>query len=203
MSLLHATLSRWADVWRRFRGRGTYPHELAFLLALPIRRLVQSPEAFAADLHLAPDARVLEVGPGPGYFSPSVARHVPRGRLVLVDVQREMLRKARRRVEREGHFNVGYVHASGAKIPFAAGSFDAAFLVAVLSEVPEPDACVAALHRVLCDGGVLSLTEVTRGDPDALSVAECRALAEAAGFRLSGLREGRMGFTAMFRKGLA
>ena len=24
-------LSRWRDVWRRFTGRGAYPHELAFL----------------------------------------------------------------------------------------------------------------------------------------------------------------------------
>ena len=43
-----------------------------------------------ARLDLSPDFRVLALGPGPGYFSPTVARSVPEGKLVLVDVQQEM-----------------------------------------------------------------------------------------------------------------
>jgi hypothetical protein len=35
-------LERWKDVWRRFSGRGAYPHELAALLLFPLRRLVLS-----------------------------------------------------------------------------------------------------------------------------------------------------------------
>src|SRR5512145_652167 len=87
-------VARWRDVWRRFSGRGAYPHELAFLLTLPLRRLIQPPARLVARLGLAPDARVLELGPGPGYFSVELARAVPRGRVVLYDLQREMLAKA-------------------------------------------------------------------------------------------------------------
>ncbi len=193
------SLSRWRDVWRRFSGRGAYPHELAYVLTLPLRRLIQSPERFAKRLDAAPDARVLEVGPGPGWFSPAVARALPRGRLVLLDLQREMLAKAARRLRRAGASNFALVQGEGTRLPFRAASFDAAFLVAVLGEIPEPASAVRELARVLRPGGLLSITE-TLGDPDALSAAEVQALADSAGFELATRSEERAGFTARFRR---
>lgn len=191
-------LTRWRDVWRRFSGRGAYPHELAFLLTVPLRRLIQPPRALVGRLRLQPDSRVLEVGPGPGYFSADVSRAVPRGRLVLFDLQREMLAKARRRLRRAGLANAAFVQGDGARLPFRSGSFDAAFLVAVLGEVPDPAGCLESLHRVLRPGGLLSITE-TIGDPDALSQADARALAASKGFELVDVIVGRAGFTASFR----
>jgi ubiquinone/menaquinone biosynthesis C-methylase UbiE len=192
------SLAHWRDVWRRFSGRGAYPHELAFLLTLPLRRFIQPPRALVARLALAPDARVLELGPGPGWFSPHVARALPRGRLVLYDLQREMLAKARRRLRRVGVANAAFAQGDGARLPFRAGAFDVAFLVAVLGEVPDPAACVAELRRVLRRGGLLSLTE-TRGDPDALSQDELRALVEPRGFALERVEQDRAAFSASFR----
>ena len=75
-----------SSIWRRFAGRGVYPHELAFLLLLPFRRIWLSPAKLIRHLRLSPSDRVLELGPGPGFFSAGVARAVPDGRLVLVDV---------------------------------------------------------------------------------------------------------------------
>ncbi len=94
------TLARWRDVWRRFRGRGMYPHELAFLLLLPGRGLTLSPKTLVERLHLKDNSRILEVGPGPGYFSIHVARSLPHGNLVLFDLQHQMLDKARARLRR-------------------------------------------------------------------------------------------------------
>jgi tRNA A58 N-methylase Trm61 len=93
---------RWRDVWSRFIGRGTYPHEFAFLLLIPLRSLLLTPRKLVARLHLTETSRVLELGRGPGFFSVGVARNVPRGHLCLVDLQREMLEKARRRLRRAG-----------------------------------------------------------------------------------------------------
>jgi len=190
-------IARWRDVWRRFAGRGAYPHELAWLLTLPVRRWLQPPERLVARLALAPDARVLELGPGPGWFSPHVARALPRGRLVLYDLQREMLAKARRRLGRAGAGNASFAQGDGASLPFRDGAFDAAFLVAVLGEVPDPAACVSELRRVLRCGGRLLLTE-TRGDPDALTAEALRALAEPRGFALERVEEDHAAFSASF-----
>ena len=194
-----ARLGRWRDVWRRFAGRGVYPHELAWVLLVPMRRWILSPERLVSHLSLAPSARVLELGPGPGYFSAAVARAVPEGRLELADIQHEMLVKARERVQRAGPGNVGYVRASGVALPFADASFDAAFLVTVLGELPDPAVAVRGLARVLKIGGRLSIVE-QQGDPDAMTQDELRALTAASGFALEGHVQIRLGFIANFRK---
>jgi ubiquinone/menaquinone biosynthesis C-methylase UbiE len=197
-----SALRRFRDVWRRFGGRGAYPHQLAFVLLTPLRALLLSPAELVRRLGVAEDARVLEIGPGPGYFSPAVARRVARGRLELFDLQREMLAKARRRLRRAGATNVGFAQGDGTRLPYRDASFDAAFLVAVLGEVPDPRACVAEIARVLRPGGVLSVSELP-GDPDALAASEVREMAEAAGLVPSQSFAIRGGFTRNYRKGAA
>src|SRR5262245_38769053 len=83
-----------------------FPHRLSFLLDNPLRRLLISPRTLVERLALRPDARVLELGAGPGFFSVALARQVPLGRLEVVGVQPEMLAQARRRLERAGPRNV-------------------------------------------------------------------------------------------------
>ena len=60
-----------------------------------MRKFILSPRKLADRLHLKEDSQVLEIGPGPGYFSVEVARRVPHGHLELFDIQQEMLEKAR------------------------------------------------------------------------------------------------------------
>lgn len=189
----------WRDVLRRFAGRGTYPHQLSFLLSNPLRRLVDPPERLADRLELSADFRVLEIGPGPGFYSVEVARRIPRGHLELYDIQPEMLAKARRKLERAGLENFGCTVGDAANLPFDAGTFDVAFLVAVLGEVTDRRACVRSVHRVLRDGGLLSVTEMP-GDPDRLSVEQVRRAAEGAGFRWIETIPGFRGYTATFRR---
>jgi uncharacterized protein len=167
--------ARVKDIWARFSGRGTYPHQLAGVLLFPLRRVIFSPRQLLDQLHLTPTSRVLEVGPGPGFFSVEVARAVPGGRLELVDIQLEMLKKARRRLHRSGSRGVGFTQADAAALPFRPQQFDAAFLVAVLGEIPDPGACVASIAALLREGGRLVFVELP-GDPDAMSEAELRAL---------------------------
>ena len=193
--------ARWRDVWSRFAGRGAYPHQLAWVLLLPGRGLLLSARALVRALDLRPDARVLEVGPGPGYFSVEVARAVPNGRLELVDLQREMLEKAGRRLRRAGVRNTGYAQADAVSLPFRQGSFDAAFLVAVLGETLDVGECLAALAHVLRPGGTLVVAELP-GDPDALSEADVRGLAAAAGLEPLSSARLRGGFLARFHRRL-
>jgi uncharacterized protein len=190
-------LERWRDVWRRFSGEGTYPHELSPFLLFPLRRLVLSPEQLVEQLQLTPSSRVLEVGPGPGYFSRTVARAVPSGRLVLLDIQREMLAKARHRLSGAG-LRALCVQAGAAALPFAAASFDVAFLVAVLGEVSTPGACVADVARVLRPGGLLVIAELP-GDPDALTEPRLRGLSEGTGLAFVASRRVSRALVTTFR----
>ncbi|NOZ28553.1 MAG: class I SAM-dependent methyltransferase [Chloroflexi bacterium] len=189
----------WKSTIKGFFGRGTYPHQLSFVLGSALRRLVLSPGELAGRLHLDATSRVLEVGPGPGYFSVEVARRIPQGRLELIDLQREMLEKARRRLQAAGACNAGFTQGDARTLPFAGMTFDVAFLVAVLGEVPDPAACLRGIHRVLRPGGLLSITEQP-GDPDALPLPTVRGLAERAGFEFVESFGRGKNYTANFRK---
>lgn len=187
-----------AGIWARLRGRGVYPHQLAFLLQLPFRERVLSRLQLVERLDLRPDSQVLEIGPGPGFFSAAVGRAVPRGRLELLDLQLPMLRKARRRVRRAELAHVHLACGSASALPYRAGSFDVVFLVAVLGEVDRPGDCAGEVARVLRPGGLLSITELP-GDPDALPRPAVEALLDPHGLRACGCAPLRGGFTLAAR----
>lgn len=196
---IRMNVTQWKDVWRRFSGRGIYPHELAVMLLFPLRRLVLSPERLVRHLHLTPTSRVLEVGSGPGFFSIEVARAIPHGRLELVDIQCEMLQKARRRLWQAGVQNAGYTLVNAVKLPFQSGAFDVAFLVAVLGEVHDPHACLVSIADVLRPGGVLSVVELP-GDPDALTEEQLRRLTQGTGLEFIESARVSRSFIASFRR---
>jgi len=188
-----------ATLIRRLTGPGIYPYQFSWLLLSPLRRLILAPEALADRLPLTETAVVLEVGSGPGYFSGAVARRLPRGHLELLDVQPEMLERARVRLDRAGVRNVGFTLADAVRLPFDDETFDVAFLVAVLGEVVDRATALGELGRVLCPAGWLSITEQA-GDPDHLPLTALEAQVEQAGFDLSGTYRGRLSYTANFRK---
>jgi len=77
--------------------------------------------------------RVLEVGPGTGYYALPVAGWLePGGRLEVVDVQQEMLDHTLERAREQGIGNIAPTLADARSLPFGDDSFDAAYLVTVL-----------------------------------------------------------------------
>jgi ubiquinone/menaquinone biosynthesis C-methylase UbiE len=198
-SLAGGAVSRLHEILRGGFGKGAFPHQLWFLLEIPGRRLVQSPEQLAERLRLAPDAHVLEVGPGSGFFSVALARAVPCGRLVLFDLQAEFLARVRRRLSAAGRGNGSFARGDARRLPFADASLDAVVLVAVLGEVPDRRACLHEVFRVLRPGGLLSVSE-QRPDPDFVPREELDALAAGAGFAATERWGPPRGYTAHFRK---
>ena len=163
-------------------GDFPFPHQAAFLLDNPVRRFLTDPKGVIDRLGLTGSEQVLELGPGPGFYSVELARRLTGGRLEQFDVQPAMLEKARRKLGRAGHHDVGFHSGeAGEGLPFAARTFDVAFLAAVIGEVPDKTACVRALAEVLKPGGVLVFFEGFL-DPDRFSVARLRALVEPEGF---------------------
>ena len=161
---------------------GVFPHQLSWLLDNPVRRLFLSPRVLVDRLALSETSRVLELGPGPGYFSAALAKGVQRGKLVLLDLQPEMLKKARRKLESMDCRNACYVAAdASAEFPYADGCFDVALLVSVLGEVPDKRACLRSIRRVLRSGGLLAIHE-SIPDPDRLKLEELLPFLRSEGF---------------------
>ena len=128
---------------------------------------------------------VLELGPGPGLFTVEAARRAgPDGHLIAVDIQPEMIAMVEARLQQTGLANVETHVASAHDLPFSDSSLDRAFLVTVLSEIPDPPRALAELHRTLKPGGMLSITEEFL-DPDYPFASETIRRVEAAGFRLA------------------
>jgi uncharacterized protein len=188
--------SRW-EAWRRAVGRGVFPHQLAWFLELPLRRLVLSPQLLASRLPLRRDAAVLEIGVGSGYYAVEVARRIPGGHLELFDIQPEMLERCGARLASAGLANVGFTLGDGASLPFAAARFDVVYMVTVFGELHDQDACLRGIRRVLKPTGVLSISEHLP-DPDFTSFPVLRRRVEGAGFRCANRFGSRWAYTANF-----
>lgn len=194
-----SVLTRWKDVFKRLAGRGIYPHELAFLLNSPIRKLILSPNKLADHLHLSTNYTVLEIGSGPGYFSNEVAKRIPNGYLIMFDIQTEMLKKSLQKLEHEKIRNAYAVKGNAVILPFNSSVFDVVFLVTVLGEVTDPKECINSINKVLRIGGILSITEM-QGDPDVLSENEINQMVRQCGFQYLEKFPSFKGFTLNYKK---
>jgi len=186
-------------ILRRFFGKGTYPSQISFWLDFPLRRLILSPQKLADRLHLKENFKVLEIGPGPGYFSVEVARRIPHGYLELLDIQQEMLEKTRHKIEMTGLRNVDFTQGDAVNLPFDENKFDVVFLVAVLGEVSDKEKCLGDIYRVLKPSGLLSITEQP-GDPDFLPLPVVLSLAENQGFEFAERYGKKKNYTVNFKK---
>jgi ubiquinone/menaquinone biosynthesis C-methylase UbiE len=109
----------------------------------------------------APGERLLDVGAGTGAYTLPVARAVgPEGALDAFDVQQEMLGELMRRAQRQGISNVRPEQGEAHRLPCPDESFDAAFLVTALHEIPDQDAALRELHRVVKAGGRVVVAEM-------------------------------------------
>jgi ubiquinone/menaquinone biosynthesis C-methylase UbiE len=142
--------------------------------------------------------RLLEVGPGTGYYTHGVAERIGAdGRLDIFDVQPEMLDHTISRARARGLSNVVPTRGDARNLPYDDGAFDAAYLVTVLGEVPDQEAALGELARVLKPGGRLVVGELY-GDPHVVPLGRLRERAEAAGFEYLRRIGPRIGFFAVF-----
>jgi ubiquinone/menaquinone biosynthesis C-methylase UbiE len=188
---------------KRREEHSPFPHQATFILDNPLRRAWMKPGAIIESVGLNGTEHVLELGPGPGFFSVEIARRLTYGRLDLFDLQPEMLEKAKSQLERAGFRDVGFTAGEASDgFPFPDNGFDLAFLAAVIGEVPDQPACLRSLSRVLKPGGRLVFLEMFP-DPDRLSVQQLRDLAEPEGFDFVGAAGNRWKDIVTFRRPVA
>jgi ubiquinone/menaquinone biosynthesis C-methylase UbiE len=191
--------SRWISSFKNTFGRGVFPHQMSFVLDLLLRRTLLSPQKLTNRLALTATSHVLEVGAGSGFYSVEAASSVSRGHFELVDIQLEMLKKARHKLEAERLFNAGFTVADAARLPFRNDCFDLLFLVAVFGEIVKQHEFLSEAYRVLKPGGVLSISEHLP-DPDFSQFTKVKLIVERGGFRFFERHGVRWNYTANFTK---
>jgi ubiquinone/menaquinone biosynthesis C-methylase UbiE len=152
---------------------------------------------------LAPQAgeRILELGPGTGYYTlPIAARLEPNGTLEILDVRQTFLDHTVERARRSGLYNVVPARGDGSSLPYSDDSFDAAYLVSVLGEIPDPPAALRELRRVLKPDGRLVVGEIFL-DPDFPRISWLVKQGRAAGLRLERRTGTPFAYFAEFRRG--
>jgi ubiquinone/menaquinone biosynthesis C-methylase UbiE len=109
-----------------------------------------------------PGERVLEIGPGTGYYTLDLAGWV--GTVEIFDLQQEFLDHVMRRAAERGLTDVVSTQGDATALPYEDASIDAVVLTAVLGEIPDPVAALREIARVLEPSGRLVVGELF-GDP--------------------------------------
>jgi len=147
-----------------------------------------------------PGERVLEIGPGTGYYSLEMAEWIsPAGHLDILDLQPRMLDHTMRRVTERRLENITPAQGDARRLPYPDATFDAAYLIAVLGEIPDQHAALAELARVLRPGGRLVVGELF-GDPHWVSPNRLRRRAAVAGFTFARRSGSPLGYFARFER---
>jgi 2-polyprenyl-3-methyl-5-hydroxy-6-metoxy-1,4-benzoquinol methylase len=162
------------------------PWWLGYLLANPLRRLMQDPNKILAP-YVKPGMSVLDVGCAMGFFSLPMARMVgPDGRVTCVDMQRRMLGSLERRARRAGvleRIDARLCSQQGLGLDDLAGQLDFALAFAVVHEVPDPPRFLAEVATALRSSGRLLIAEPQgHVKPDAFE--RTLQAAEEAGLKL-------------------
>ena len=155
------------------------PHALRWILHVSHPGL--SPRALHRVLAPRAGELMLEIGPGIGHHALPTARALgSSGRLDVLDLQPEMLRDLKRRATRQGLGNIVAAEGDAERLPYPEATFDGAYLITVLGEIPDPGAALRELGRVVKRGGRIVVGELFL-DPDYVSPSRMRALASSAG----------------------
>ena len=148
------------------------------------------------NLSLEDNSVVADIGAGTGYFSFPVARRVPGGRVLAVDIQEEMLSIIEMRKKQAGIGNIETVLGSTTDPNLTEETVDLALIVDAYHELSHPFEMSKAIFSALKPGGRLVLIEY-RGEDASVPIKplhkmtqqQVRKELQAVGFRWEGTRD--------------
>jgi ubiquinone/menaquinone biosynthesis C-methylase UbiE len=160
-------------------------HHGAPWLDRPERLDEERPDMLLARLGLERNDVVVDFGAGSGYLTVALARTIPGGRVLAVDIQPEMLELVRAKADGLGLANVETVLATPTDPRLPADVVDLVLMVDVYHELYWPAEVMAGVVRSLAPDGRVALVEYRAGDPSVPikplhTMTEAQARAEMA-----------------------
>ena len=140
-------------------------HLAAGWLERPAREREERTDLLIDRLPLAPDDVVADIGAGTGFFSIPIARRVPDGRVLAVDIQQEMLDIIEERKRNGAPANIETVLGSITDPDLPTATVDLILLVDAYHEFSHPFEMGTAMVDALVPGGTLVLIEYRAEDP--------------------------------------
>ena len=110
--------------------------------------------------YLSPGMRLLDLGCGPGTISVGLAAAVAPGAMHGVDMEPSQIEIASAAAKAGGHGKAVFQVGDVTDLPFEDESFDVAHCHALLNHVPDTQAVLAEVKRVLKPGGLFAAREV-------------------------------------------
>jgi ubiquinone/menaquinone biosynthesis C-methylase UbiE len=167
------------------------------------RRRMQSPQKLIQRSGIKQGMTVLELGSGSGGFTTFAARTVGQeGRVYAVDIQPGMLAQLQGKLARSENRDIENVEvrrASAYDLPFEDESFDLAYMVTVLPEIPDRSRALREVRRRLKPGGILAVTEFLP-DPDYPLRSTTIRMCQNEGFVVDASSGNLWNYTVRFRK---
>jgi ubiquinone/menaquinone biosynthesis C-methylase UbiE len=173
-------------IWRYASRRYTipFPFWLRWLVELdnPFTKINRA-KTIIQQLDIHPGMYVLDVGCGPGRLTIPLSESVgPDGKVIAIDIQSEMLQRAKEKATVRNLKNIEFIQAKVGKGKLELSQADRAVLVTVLGEIPDREAALKEIFNTLKPGGILCVTEVIF-DPHFQRRETVINLASKVGFR--------------------
>lgn len=141
-------------------------HQAADWLERPEREDEEKPSVLIEHLKLNPTDVVADIGCGTGYFSIRMAKLVPRGKVLGVDIQPEMLDLLKKNAEAQKVANVSPVLGTVEDPKLPADHVDLVLLVDAYHEFDHPYEMMKHIAESLTPTGRVALVEYRAEDPN-------------------------------------
>ena len=109
---------------------------------------------------IPPRGKVLEIAPGPGYFSIELAK-LGDSQITGLDISKSFVEIASRNAAEAG-VKVEFRQGNASAMPFAENTFDFTFCQAAFKNFSEPVKAIAEMYRVLRPGGLSVISDLRR-----------------------------------------
>jgi len=160
------------------------------------RELEEMPDTAIDAIGVKPGMTVADVGAGSGYFTVRLARRVGTdGKVLAEDIQPEMLRILKKRLDSANFTNIETVLGTETDPKLPAGQLDLILMVDVYHEFSQPQRMLRKVRESLKEDGRLVLLEHRKEDPwvpirpeHKMSVAEAKLEVEDEGFSLEAVK---------------